>query len=55
MEGEENPGDCRDAVAGIASFFHSLSSAFFLSPLPEKIKYELMTYMFKRDVQKRLQ
>lgn len=54
MEGEENPGDCRDAVASIASFFHLLSSAFFLSSLLEKIKYELMTHMFKRDVQKRL-
>lgn len=55
MEGEENPGDCRDAVAGIASFFHPLPSALSLYFLLEKIKYELMTHMFKRDVQKKLQ
>lgn len=54
MEGEENPGDCKDAAASIASFFHLLSSAFFLSSLLEKIRYELTTHMFKRDVQKRL-
>lgn len=27
MEGEENPGDCRNAVGDMASFFHPLSSA----------------------------